>query len=91
MDLIQIGHKIMEHLFVSVSVVDSVFVFAALPTHAWLWNVMINQQHQRCFAVELWTFTQEVSGEWMTRTVAPKLFRRMYSVAWPHGRRTSQS
>ena len=26
----------------------------------------------------------------VARTVAPNLFRRMYSVAWPHGRRTSQ-
>ena len=26
----------------------------------------------------------------VARTVAPNLFRRTYSVAWPHGRRTSQ-
>ena len=26
----------------------------------------------------------------VARTVAPKLFRSMYSVAWPHGRRTRQ-
>ena len=26
----------------------------------------------------------------VARTVAPNLFRRMYSVAWPHGRRTRQ-
>ena len=26
----------------------------------------------------------------VARTVAPKLFRSMYSVAWPHGKRTRQ-